>query len=132
MARNLYTALFYREDAGYSVLFPDVPGCATQGDTLAEALRKAEDALTGHLEALADFGDPVPEPREPDQVPDDSELGPAAFRFLVPVDRPGRATRVNITVEEGLLARVDNAAAARRMSRSAFLAEGARRLLQGG
>jgi hypothetical protein len=45
-----------------------------------------------------------------------------AARLLVPVELPGRAVRANVTIEEALLARIDAAAAARGMTRSAFLA----------
>lgn len=37
-------------DGGYVVLFPDLPGCITQGDTLQEALYMAEDARAGWIE----------------------------------------------------------------------------------
>ena len=37
-------------DGGYVVLFPDLPGCLTQGDTLEEAISMAEDARTGWIE----------------------------------------------------------------------------------
>ena len=33
------------EDTGYSVFFPDVPGCTSGGDTLQEAALNAEEAL---------------------------------------------------------------------------------------
>jgi len=32
-------------DGGYTVIFPDLPGCVTEGDTLAEALYMATDAM---------------------------------------------------------------------------------------
>ena len=37
-------------DGGYVVLFPDLPGCITQGDTLQEAIYMAEDARAGWIE----------------------------------------------------------------------------------
>ena len=46
MAKYVYPAIFTKEsDGGYSVSFPDVKGCYTQGETLTEALEMAEDAL---------------------------------------------------------------------------------------
>jgi metal-responsive CopG/Arc/MetJ family transcriptional regulator len=50
-------------------------------------------------------------------------------RLLVPVEVPGRAVRVNISMDEGLVARRDAAALRRGMSRSAFLAEAVRSAL---
>ncbi len=46
-------------------------------------------------------------------------------RLLVPVEAPGRPVRVNISMDEGLVARLDAAANRHGMSRSAFLAEAA-------
>lgn len=45
MAKYVYPAIFSKEDCGYSVRFPDVSGCYAQGDTLADALDQAKDAL---------------------------------------------------------------------------------------
>ncbi|MBQ1659371.1 MAG: type II toxin-antitoxin system HicB family antitoxin [Clostridia bacterium] len=46
MAKYVYPAIFTKEaEGGYSVSFPDVKGCYTQGETLTEALEMAEDAL---------------------------------------------------------------------------------------
>ncbi len=46
MAKYVYPAVFEPEDGGaYSVYFPDVEGCYTSGETLAEAFEMAEDAL---------------------------------------------------------------------------------------
>ena len=46
MSKYVYPAIFTLEqDGGYSVCFPDLEGCYTCGDTLADALFMAEDAL---------------------------------------------------------------------------------------
>lgn len=38
MTKMTYLAIFHPEaDGGYSVDFPDLPGCVTEGDTLSEA-----------------------------------------------------------------------------------------------
>lgn len=47
---------------GFSVIFPDFPGCATQGDNLEDARRMAHEALEGHVAVMVEFGDPIPEP----------------------------------------------------------------------
>ena len=43
--KYVYPAVFTPEDGGYAVSFPDLPGCHTCGDSLAEAIEMAEDAL---------------------------------------------------------------------------------------
>jgi antitoxin HicB len=49
------------EDVGYTVTVPALPGCITEGDTLEEALKNAQEAITGYLEALKIQGQPLPE-----------------------------------------------------------------------
>ena len=40
------------EDGGYWAECPALSGCASQGDTIEEALEMIEDAIEGHLEIL--------------------------------------------------------------------------------
>lgn len=41
-----YPAVFHPEEVGgYSVSFPDLPGCVTQGDTLDDAVYCAREAM---------------------------------------------------------------------------------------
>jgi len=42
------------EDGGFWVECPALPGCASQGDTIEEALDMIKDAISGHLEVLAE------------------------------------------------------------------------------
>jgi antitoxin HicB len=48
------------EEGGYVAFFPALPGCHTQGETLDEVIAMAKDALTGYLESLRAYGDPIP------------------------------------------------------------------------
>ena len=128
-----YIALLRKEpDSDYSVDFPDFPGCVTAGLTLAEAKAMATEALAGHVEVMAEHGDPIPAPSSLEAAladPDNADAVP----FLVSVDVPGdRAVRVNVTLPESLLHRIDAAARARRVSRSAFLARAAGSVLDPG
>lgn len=49
MATVVYPAIVERAGEGYSVFFPDLPGCTSAGATQAEAVLNAEEALAGHL-----------------------------------------------------------------------------------
>jgi predicted RNase H-like HicB family nuclease len=136
MAIRHYPALIYGEPGSYGVVFPDLPGCTSGGATLAEAARNAGDALSFHLEGMAAAAERIPEPGDfdaplPDWLaPEEGDEVPAEpVRLLVPVEAPGRAVRVNISMDEGLIARLDAAAGRRGMSRSAFLAEAVRSAL---
>ena len=61
--RYVYPAVLTFED-GYeiAVTFPDLPGCATSGETDAEALLMAKEALGLHLWGMEQDGDEIPEP----------------------------------------------------------------------
>jgi predicted RNase H-like HicB family nuclease len=129
MAVRHYTAVVERAADGFCVFFPDLPGCTSAGDSVDEALANATEALALHLELTLEHGEPVPEPTPFDRIAVDPGLEEAG-RALLPVDVPTRAQRVNITMDEALLGRVDRAAAQAGLTRSGFLAEAARRLLR--
>jgi predicted RNase H-like HicB family nuclease len=47
-------------EGGYSVLVPELPSVATQGETIEEAHANAQEAIEGYLEAMHDDGLPLP------------------------------------------------------------------------
>ena len=60
MAKYAYPAVFTREEAGWSVDFPNLEGCFTCGDTLPEAMEMAEDALALALYDREEDGEDIP------------------------------------------------------------------------
>lgn len=61
--RYVYPAVFtYEEGYEIAVTFPDLPGCATSGETEAEALAMAKEALGGHLWCMEQDNDEIPAP----------------------------------------------------------------------
>jgi len=70
-----YVALIHKDQGtSYGVSFPDVPGCISAGDTIAEAIDNAAEALAGHLALLRADGDPRPEPRSMGAIKADPDL----------------------------------------------------------
>lgn len=58
-----YPARFTREkEGGFSVVFPDLPGCITEGDSMEEAMANAREALTGYLESIDSRSLKIPRP----------------------------------------------------------------------
>jgi len=56
-----YTAVFESaEEGGFVVIFPAIPGLATQGETLDEAQAMAEGCVQVYLESLAMDGEEPP------------------------------------------------------------------------
>ena len=121
MASVMYVAVVERAGDGFSVFFPDVPGCTSAGDSLNEVVVNAGDALASHIALSHQYGDEIAEPRLLEDIPHDPEVEEYA-RFLVPADLPGKAVRLNITLDEGLVAAIDRVA----KNRSGFLADAAR------
>ena len=50
------------EGGGYAIIFPDLPGCRSDGATPAEAIENGRDALASWLEVAREFGDKIPSP----------------------------------------------------------------------
>lgn len=61
MDKVSYLAIMERSDEGYSVYFPDVPGCISWGKDLEEAQIKAREALDLHLYGLVAENERLPE-----------------------------------------------------------------------
>lgn len=59
-----YPAKIKKEDGVYLVTFPDLKNINTWGETLDHALKNAEEALNGCLEADSERGFQIPEPSE--------------------------------------------------------------------
>ena len=60
MAKYVFPAVFEFENGMYGVAFPDLDGCYTCGDNLADALSMAEDVLGGWLTRAEEKGVPIP------------------------------------------------------------------------
>ena len=62
MAQRKFTVILLPDEGGYHVVFPDYPGCVTQGASVEEALQMAKEAMEPYLDVAAERGaDPVPE-----------------------------------------------------------------------
>jgi len=126
-----YIALIDRAaDGSYGVVFPDFPGCAAAADTFEAAVREAAEALTFHVQAMREDGEDGAAPRPLEGIRAAAEdwfaIAGAIVAMVPLLPPPGRAVRVNVTLEERLLAEID----AVTKNRSAFLADAARRALR--
>ena len=120
--KHYYPAIVDKDpDSDFCVLFPDFPGCVSAGDTVDEALRYAEEALTGHIGMMLADDDEIPEPTPFVEIAKLSDATTVAIA-LVPVVFPGKAKRVNVMLDEGLLGEIDRVSE----NRSRFLADAAR------
>ena len=60
-----YTVVYEMDEDGvYIADLPALPGCHSFGDTIEEAERNIQEAITGYLEVLRKLGKPIPEDPE--------------------------------------------------------------------
>jgi predicted RNase H-like HicB family nuclease len=62
MRERRYPIVIERTATGFSAYSPDVPGCASAGDTEEETRSNFREALAAHFEVMREIGDPIPEP----------------------------------------------------------------------
>jgi predicted RNase H-like HicB family nuclease len=123
MATVLFVALAAVAPAGgYRASFPDAPGCEVAAPDLAELLLGARQALGDHLQRLADAGEAWPTPTPIETI----AITPGVIPLLVDITVEDTAVRINISLGERLLQRLDAAAEARGMSRSGYIAQAVR------
>jgi len=69
MSNFVYPAKFIAEpEGGYSIIFPDIIGCTTCADTIAEAYEMAADALCLCLWSMIDRKIDIPTPSSPSNL----------------------------------------------------------------
>jgi len=133
MATRHYLAIADRApgERMWSIVFPDFPGVTSAASSFAEVPQQAQDALATAVEDMIAEAEDLPAPVEEggQAEPDGTELHNPRY-LVVPVEIPESPARINVSIDKGLLKRIDSAASRRGMTRSGFLAEGARKLLR--
>lgn len=127
-----YIALIHKDpDSDFGVSFPDFPGCISAGETLDEAVRMGREALEGHTELMADEGEAIPEPTAMEVIMADPENRDGT-PVLIPLAQAAsqKTVRVNITLPEDTLRDVDRYAEAHGFTRSGFLVQAAKRVME--
>lgn len=56
------------DEGGYTATVPTLPGCITEGDTMAEVMENVRDAIRLYVEDMETYGEPVPEERTTPQL----------------------------------------------------------------
>ena len=84
MQKLVYPAIFMPDEnvGGYTVRFPDLQGCVTEGDTIEEALTMAKDAMGLWLSVRKDERKKLPQMNDPASIHTDGK----AFVTLVEWD----------------------------------------------
>lgn len=134
MPRAMYPALIDMETGAggakvYGITFPDFPGCVSAGESIVAAIRRGEEALSGHIAAMLADGETLPEPTDLQEyrgqlvkwLNAEGNIEVAHVQ-LVNVRVPGPPRRINVMLDEDLIEEIDAVA----NNRSAFLAAAAR------
>ncbi len=96
MAEYVYPAVFRaNEDGSFTVMYPDLPGCITEGKDLANAMYMAQTALTQWIEYLTDKKEEIPSAHTMQETP--AEAG--EFVNLIRADvKDNRAVKRTVSI----------------------------------
>ncbi len=125
----------HQADSGsFSGFVPDITGCYFAGETIDNAIADAYGAIDAHLDYVTEKGHPVPEAQDISTHMGDEDCQGGIWAY-VDIDLSkydGRAVKLNITLPQNLLAKIDAYVELHKeySSRSGFLADLARRELQ--
>ena len=128
---HYYIAVVHKEkDSAFGCYFPDVPGCFSAADDMDDLVPHSVEALSLYAE-----DETLPEPRPVEDIRRDrqvvTDLADGAFLVAVPlIENEAKVVRANITMERGMLKAIDRAARERKLTRSSFLAQAARREIE--
>jgi predicted RNase H-like HicB family nuclease len=122
-----YIAVVHKDPkSDFGVSFPDFPGCIAAGSTIDVAKDMAHDALSLHIKGMREDGDNIPAPSKLEDIMDSPDYSDVVAILVVSVSEvKPRSVRVNITVPEDMLRKIDIVAKKRGMSRSSFLVHAA-------
>lgn len=82
--RYVFPAIFEYCEESYTVTFPDLPGCITEGKDVDEALKMAKEAMELHIYNMEDDKEKIPAPSKPESI----KLPKHSFTSLIEVWMP--------------------------------------------
>jgi len=95
MKKLFYSAIFQSEEEGkFTVLFPDIKGRVTCGDSMEHAYEMATEALGLTLSYMEDNKEPIPRP----SVPQDIVVQPNQFLVVIEFDMVAYKRKYNSKV----------------------------------
>jgi predicted RNase H-like HicB family nuclease len=124
MSENIkkYIAVINKENGKqYGVIFPDFLGCVTVGKNLEEAKEMAQEALQFHIDGMLQDGEDLPKTKTLDEIK--KKYKKAEIFLVVAVKIKTKATRINISIDEKLLRKLDKFLLNSNETRSSFFAK---------
>jgi predicted RNase H-like HicB family nuclease len=127
--KMIYPAYIHKDKrSAWGATLPDFPGCFAAADALDDLPAAVQEAVEVYCEGEAMD---VPAPTAPDALPRGKAYTGGQWLLLdIDVARVNpRAVRLNVSLPENLLQRIDAYARTHGATRSGFLAEAARRAM---
>ena len=103
MRKLTYLAVFEPTATGYSVYFPDLPGCISTGTDFEDAREQARDALGLHIYGMEKDGEDLPTPSknpslDPDTAPGSMVSPVSVLPSVIRNELDNRAVKTNLTI----------------------------------
>lgn len=103
MRKLTYMAVFEPTETGYSVYFPELPGCVSCGESFEDALKQATEALELHIYGIEKDGEELPVPSELSQIAPGTVSGYilspiTVFPDIVRNEMDNKAVKTNLTL----------------------------------
>ncbi len=124
----LYALVIHKDtETSYGVTVPDLPGCFSAGETIEEALENAVEAIECHVEGILLDDEYLPTGKAIEEYLLESDYQGGTWA-LVDVDLSklgGETKRINISMPELILGKIDSFANNSQKTRSRLLADAA-------
>lgn len=96
MIEYVYPAIFHpNEDGSFTITYPDLPGCISEGKSLGNAMYMSQAALTQWIEYSVDKKQEIPSASQPQII----ATAPGEFVNLIRADvKDGRAVKRTVSI----------------------------------
>ncbi|MGL4879689.1 MAG: type II toxin-antitoxin system HicB family antitoxin [Waterburya sp.] len=122
----IYPIVIHKDpETAYGVTVPDLPGCFSAGETMESALKNAVEAIECHVEGILSEGEHLPLGKTIEEYAHEPEYQDGTWAIVdVDISKLGGETqRINISIAERILAKVDAFAKNSNKTRSRLLAD---------
>ena len=103
MRKLTFIAVFEPVENGFSVYFPDLPGCISYGENFEDAQKQAVDALGLHIYGMEKDNNEIPVPLKTPIIDPETAVGYMVspitiFPDIVKNELDNRAVKTNLTI----------------------------------
>ena len=100
--KTAYPAIVHEEDGSFWVEFPDLEGCFSEGEAMADAISNASDALGGYLCSLMDRGIEIPVASDAKDIQPESGVVTIIVTDPLSYKRSTKSVKKTLTIPEWL------------------------------